>query len=1423
MGLRLTAAVGDWLLELGLFTEAELAAPPLDNYILNKQASNEFENGVRVAQLLDQLGAAGSAEPLKENNAPVAKLYNWNLLLPRLRRHGLDVDQDMKVLIVAGDTDIVVDLLEQLNQISGARLPQRSEPIGAEASSNEEATSIQPPASPAAATSAVQLLACACKQELAVSWTQAVHLARHPKQLARQQAVGVHGTRGGFIPLVRWYKFLFAHCKHLAALCAPDPAETELALDAVCGGLSSTDTEVALWCARLLCRLASELTTRGAASLIWIWFAKQGGSGAAATVDAWRHHPELHAAGALMPIVLHFAGSENLHACCATVLPRHLSSPSSYLAFALELTPLLASTSSTKELTYQSGTLKHILTTALGACRRPLSPPSTRGLALELLADLWSRFTVELQSLSLDADDAVPPNDLAAFSSEVLSLNESGAAAGVSADAVAPMAKDAGSVVLRELKKGCRDPDFELQLTSHMALFRLLDQFASASHPGAPYLFNVLAFSMIENHHEPVLRHFLSRNMQLCLQQQPYIPVGVLLKPLVKQATLYGYNNCDFDFFLTLAKHQRLGLRHALLMMQFLGKVCLNDALHGRIASIPFLVLVERFHDSEVLHDFLEIFCEQALATLVPETASDGMPKAAEASAIRSTLCIELVAKLLHLPHAALLARVAPAVHSAAQQYVAIRGVEHPGLIALLHFAESARPEVPPASLNLPPPTDADFEPVTAAPAKPTGKGGDKGGDKGGFNVRPAHERGRAKRGTDEKLENVESEGGKLPPALPPAAKQVKASGPGYGAKAGAKAAAAGGANRPPPAIKAKEPFADDDQDLAELEEEQLRELEGEIEEKLKALERVEAEAKAGGAAPEGSSKKEQREAFVKVQREVKDERTKLQKEKQKIKEARIKRRTRAKYDAKLKALKTGAAEDEDVDESGGKTGYAARAKPSGKKPPAEAPKKDDGPPNLNKAEIRKVEKALAQAADPNTVELPPGYLAENCEVDGEAHVVPASLGLAPALQYSLEILDEVVFHVAKEHVLEPVPIVRTEIKLKRDPDAPAGPPAPPEPKPKPAPRGRKPNITKPAPAAAASSRTSRRSTSSRPAAASKSPVRQPATSEAADSRAKSTSPPRSRPAASRPKPKPKASPKLPAASSTAEPDAEPAAAAEGGEAAKAGAAATAAKGARAPRAVQLTSEEKARREEERKKDEERKAKEAELFAEANPLRADVKKFKAEQERVKIIQERDDKLRKRHEEQKKKLVDYQDEKRRKEAEKAKEAEDKKQAAEEEARKKRERDRKRQEANKKKLENYKSRSGSGEEGASPTAEQESSKAPPKAPTSPKKAAASDSAAAPTATGGGNAAPDAGGGDAAPDAGGGDAAPDAGGGDAAPDAGEAQSASPPPSPPPADVEPPPADVEQPAGQPSDADGGEPGAGGDALAEVNAEGDA
>lgn len=391
-GLLLPIGLGDWLLEHGLFGASELATPPTDTYMLTKTASQEFENGMRIARLLQVLSATADADldMLKEVNTPVAKLYNWNVLLPKLRQLGIDVDQDMKVLIVAGDLDMVVDLLEQLQRAKAGGVSTGggvSDPAG-----NIDATS--PPPSAAASTSIVQFIAFCCRQELGSSWNLSLQLARNHRQLGRQQAHGAH-NRGGFVPIVRWFKLVFANCKHLAHLCALEEADATIALAAAGGGLASSNTEVALWCSRLLCRLAAELTQRGDTSSLWSWFSRPGG-GAAALLDAWRLHPDLHSAGALMPIALHFSG-ENLAAFFASVLPRHASSASSYISFTLELVPLLSSTKGTRDFVLRSGTLKQLLHHALAVVRRPASAANARGLGLELLAELWSQFTRELQ------------------------------------------------------------------------------------------------------------------------------------------------------------------------------------------------------------------------------------------------------------------------------------------------------------------------------------------------------------------------------------------------------------------------------------------------------------------------------------------------------------------------------------------------------------------------------------------------------------------------------------------------------------------------------------------------------------------------------------------------------------------------------------------------------------------------------------------------------------------------------------------------------------------------------------------------------------------------------------------------------------------------------------------------------------------
>ena len=90
----LTHAVADWLLSSGVISESDIDGPAdaaEGQIVLTREASEEFENGVRVARLLHLLSdeVEETIDSLKELNTPVAKLYNWNVLLPRLRARGV--------------------------------------------------------------------------------------------------------------------------------------------------------------------------------------------------------------------------------------------------------------------------------------------------------------------------------------------------------------------------------------------------------------------------------------------------------------------------------------------------------------------------------------------------------------------------------------------------------------------------------------------------------------------------------------------------------------------------------------------------------------------------------------------------------------------------------------------------------------------------------------------------------------------------------------------------------------------------------------------------------------------------------------------------------------------------------------------------------------------------------------------------------------------------------------------------------------------------------------------------------------------------------------------------------------------------------------------------------------------------------------
>lgn len=81
---------------------------------------------------------------------------------------------------------------------------------------------------------------------------------------------------------------------------------------------------------------------------------------------------------------------------------------------------------------------------------------------------------------------------------------------------------------------------------------------------------------------------------------QPKIPIGIVLEPLVKQLQIgendtYIYNSSDFSFFAKLANHPTLNPNQALILIDTMAKIYINDFAYANCAAVPFMAIAARF------------------------------------------------------------------------------------------------------------------------------------------------------------------------------------------------------------------------------------------------------------------------------------------------------------------------------------------------------------------------------------------------------------------------------------------------------------------------------------------------------------------------------------------------------------------------------------------------------------------------------------------------------------------------------------------------------------------------------------------------------------------------------------------------------------------------------------------------------------
>ena len=125
MGLEVRETLARWLLKEGVIGVGDVsvsAGRSADSGVqLSPEVVSRLQSGAGVLEVLlkvlpDEVAGTygGLRGNMKAMESPLARLFNWNLLVPVLSSAGIELDVDRKALIVAGDTGAVLQVLTEL-------------------------------------------------------------------------------------------------------------------------------------------------------------------------------------------------------------------------------------------------------------------------------------------------------------------------------------------------------------------------------------------------------------------------------------------------------------------------------------------------------------------------------------------------------------------------------------------------------------------------------------------------------------------------------------------------------------------------------------------------------------------------------------------------------------------------------------------------------------------------------------------------------------------------------------------------------------------------------------------------------------------------------------------------------------------------------------------------------------------------------------------------------------------------------------------------------------------------------------------------------------------------------------------------------------------------------------------------------------
>lgn len=616
--MEISAELYNWLCSAGV---AESGMSPDENSLikLEEKDAEMLENGLNFTPLIKRLNKVinhlereqtpmPEINTLKEVKTPASKLYNWKILSTALENFGLVIDSDTRSLIIAGDRDMVVDVLQQIYNAEQAALVKLSEEM-----EKGSLRSIKASSSIGRSSSKLSLKPITKRQSLVKKkkkpdgalYIEAVdgkksleetetclefllvsfcrHFSLRPKQAAGLLTqngkylshVISKGLKGKHDPIINWYQEIYSVQAHLIKLMSQEEASGSipLMLSSLRSGFLSKNLDTVLWCCRLFSKLGLELLECDMLPPAWDWFVNEGGGIEACLQASNRFTYDVKPQ--IVSVLIQF-GRNTLFELFTIQLRNYIPDTVNYFATINEFLPSLCEMRTSKQELANGGIISFWLEMCIRESDSDKSRPADVRIAgINFLCDLWMLF----------------PN-------------------------VVENHEEISTELLNTLKRALRDKLDILKFACIAKVFHLLENFANERNSFAPIIYKTLTFYLVENYRDHFIREIILSNFSSVFDSILNIPIAILLEPLVKQlqvANDANYSPIDFDFFIKIAKHPRLALKNAVQTMDVLGKIYMNEELFTKAAAAPFMLIATRFIEGSSVQEYLFRFAKYSL------------------------------------------------------------------------------------------------------------------------------------------------------------------------------------------------------------------------------------------------------------------------------------------------------------------------------------------------------------------------------------------------------------------------------------------------------------------------------------------------------------------------------------------------------------------------------------------------------------------------------------------------------------------------------------------------------------------------------------------------------------------------------------------------------------------------------------------